>query len=52
MYAINLETSRKFVVSVFGTPLVVKILGNIYPVIVVTSLVIIVTTQQYALVTW
>ena len=38
--------------SVFGTPLVVRIHGNLYLFIVVTSLEYIVTTQQYSVVTW
>ena len=49
---IHLETSRQFVASVFGTPLVLRIHGNLYLFIVVSSLEYIVTTQQYCVVTW
>ena len=49
---IHLETSRQFVASVFGTPLVLRIHGNLYLFNVVTSLEYIVTTQQYCVVTW
>ena len=38
--------------SVFGTPIVVRIDGNLYFFIVVSSLECIVTTQQYSVVTW
>ena len=52
MCAINLETNRKFVSSHFGQPLVVRIHGNLYIFLVVTSLDNIVTTQQYSVVIW
>ena len=37
---------------VFGTPIVVRIHGNLYIFIVVSSLTCIVTIQQYSVVTW
>ena len=48
----HLESSRQFVASFFGTPIVIRIHANIYLFIVVSSLECIVTTQQYSLVTW
>ena len=52
MCEINLETSRIFVASVFGTPLVVRIHSNLYLFRVVTTPDAIVTAQQYSVVTW
>ena len=49
---IHLESSRQFVASVFDTPIVVRIYGNLYIFIVVISIECIVTTQQYSVVTW
>ena len=38
IYEIHLETSRQFVASIFGIPLMVRIHGNLYLFLVVTSL--------------
>ena len=52
MCEIHLEKSHQFVASVFGTPIGVRIHGNLYLFSVVTSPKNIVTSQQYSVVTW